>query len=265
MSAPTAYCFYQVFEPRPTTTIAFEKDYLLYAIKGSIRLGVSGRQWTLPPSYAAWIPANTAIDVAVMHPMTCCSVLFDPGFVEHMPGDTVVFTMTPMARDMIHFSRRWGPDADNFDGFAESYFRSIAFVCVELAASPSDVWQPAGRSREVSRALTYTESHLAEPLTFADVASAAGASERTLLRRFGEEVGLTWQQTLRRLRMVRAVELLSNTEDAVIQVAYGVGYASLSAFTNAFRDFTGLTPTQFRARHRSGWGVDGETLQPELE
>lgn len=74
---------------------------------------------------------------------------------------------------------------------------------------------------------------------------------------------MTWQQTLRRLRMVRAVELLSNTEDAVIQVAYGVGYASLSAFTKAFRDFTGLTPTQFRARHRAGWRATGEAIHPE--
>ncbi len=263
MSAPPAYCFYQVFEPRPTAAIAFEKDYLLYAIKGSIRLGVSGRQWTLPPSYAAWIPANTTIEVAVTHPMTCCSVLFDPGFVDGMPDDTVVFTMTPMARDMIYFSRRWGPDTDDFDSYAESYFRAIGFVCVELASSPSDVWQPAGHTEAVSRALAYTESHLAQPLSLADVANAAGASERTLLRRFGEEVGLTWQQTLRRLRMVRAVELLSNTDDAVIQVSYGVGYASLSAFTKAFRDFTGLTPTQFRARHRSGWGASGESVPTE--
>jgi transcriptional regulator GlxA family with amidase domain len=167
-----------------------------------------------------------------------------------------------MARDMIYFSRRWGPDNDSFDGFAETYFRAIAFVCVELASSPSDVWQPTGSSKSVRRALEFTETHLATPLSFASVADAAGSSERTLLRRFGEEVGLTWQQTLRRLRMIRAVELLSNTEHAVIQVAYSVGYASLSAFTKAFRDFTGHTPTEFRARHRAGWGADREYFSP---
>ena len=258
-----AYCFHQVFEPRPATKISFERDYLLYAIKGAIRIGVSDRQWTLPPSYAAWIPANTEIEAAVSHPMTCCSLLFKPGFVSDMPDTSVVFTMTPMARDMIYFSRRWGPDNDAFDGFAETYFKAIAMVCVELASSPSDVWQPTGTSESVRKALEYTEAHLAENMSFSGVAAAAGTSERTLLRRFGEEVGFTWQQSLRRMRMIRSVELLSNGEDAVIQVAFQVGYASLSAFTKAFREFTGHTPSEFRARHRAGWGAETVSAIPD--
>ncbi len=255
-----AYCFHQVFEPRPASKISFDRDYLLYAIKGAIRLGVPDREWTLPPSYAAWIPAQTEFEVAVTHPMTCCSLLFQPGFVDGLPNQTVVFTMTPMARDMIYFNRRWGPDNDAFDTFAETYFRSIAMVCVELASSPSDVWQPKGSTKSVRQALAFTQEHLADNISFSDVAAAASTSERTLLRRFAEEVGLTWQQSLRRLRMIRSVELLSNEEDAIIQVAFRVGYASLSAFAKAFRDFTGHTPSKFRARHRAGWGSKEETL-----
>lgn len=255
-----AYCFHQVFEPSPAAKFSFERDYLLYAIKGAIRIGVADRQWTLPPSYAAWIPANTEIEATITHPMTCCSLLFRPGFVSGMPKETLVFTMTPMARDMIYFSRRWGPDNEEFDTYAETYFRAIAMVCVELASSPSEVWHPRATSKSVRAALAFTEAHLEDNVAFSDVAAAAGTSERTLLRRFGEEVGLTWQQSLRRLRMIRSVELLSNGDDAVIQVAFQVGYASLSAFTKAFRDFTGHTPSEFRARHRAGWGAGAETM-----
>lgn len=248
-----AYCFYQEFAPRPPEQLSFDRHYLMYCIQGAISLEIEGRRWTLPPSYAAWIPAHTELGVSVTHPMTCCSVLFKPGFIDDLPDKSVVFTMTSLARDMIYFSRRWGPDADVFDSHAEHFFRALALTCSELARQPSDVWTPMGRSEGMKRAIAYTQAHLQEDIALADAAAAAHLSERTLVRRYAEEVGMTWRQSLRRLRMIRAVELLSNEEEAIVQVALQVGYASLSAFNKAFREFSGHTPTEFRARRRDRW------------
>lgn len=248
-----AYCFYQEFAQRPPERLSFDRHYLMYCIQGAISLEFGGRRWTLPPSYAAWIPANTELGVAVTHPMTCCSVLFKPGFIDNLPEESVVFTMTSLARDMIYFSRRWGPDAVEFDSHAEHFFRALALTCSELARQPSDVWTPMGRSESMKRAIAYTEAHLHEDIALSDVARSAHLSERTLVRRYADEVGMTWRQSLRRLRMIRAVELLSNEEEAIVQVALQAGYASLSAFNKAFREFSGHTPTEFRARRREGW------------
>ncbi len=245
-----AFCFYQEFAPRPPETLRFERHYLMYCIKGAISLEIAGRRWVLPPSYAAWIPAGTPMTVTIGHPMTCCSVLFQPDFMDDLPADSVVFTMTALARDMIFFSRRWGPQAEVFDDHARHFFQALALTCTELARQPSDVWIPMGRSEGVKRAIAYTEDHLDREIALPDVAAAAHLSERTLVRRYADEVGMTWRQSLRRLRMIRAVELLSNEEEPIVQVALQVGYASLSAFNKAFREFSGDTPTAFRARRR---------------
>lgn len=90
-------------------------------------------------------------------------------------------------------------------------------------------------------------------MSFSEIAKAAHMSERTLARRFNDEVGMTWGQALRRLRMIRAVEMLSHEETGILDVCYRVGYGSLSAFYKAFKAFSGLTPTEFRARHQGGW------------
>lgn len=247
-----AFCFYQEFAPRPAETLSFDRHYLMYCIKGAISLEIDGRRWVLPPSFAAWIPAGTAMTVTIDHPMTCCSVLFRPDFMDGLPPNSVVFTMTTLARDMIHFSRRWGPQAERFDDHAQHFFQALALTCTELARQPSDVWMPMGRSDGVKRAIAYTESNLHREMAIQEVADAAHLSERTLVRRYADEVGMTWRQSLRRLRMIRAVELLSNEEEPIVQVALQVGYASLSAFNKAFREFSGYTPSAFRARRRDG-------------
>jgi AraC-like DNA-binding protein len=249
-----AFCFYQEFAPRPLEWLSFDRHYLMYCIQGAVRLEIAGRRWMLPPSYAAWIPAQTKLGVSISHPMTCCSVLFRPDFMDGLPAETVVFTMTSLARDMIYYSRRWGPQAENFDAHATHFFQALAHTCTDLARQPSEVWTPMGRSEGMKRAIAYTEEHLDQDVALADVASAAHLSERTLVRRYADEVGMTWRQSLRRLRMIRAVELLSNEEEAIVQIALQAGYASLSAFNKAFREFSGHTPSEFRARRRDGWG-----------
>jgi AraC-like DNA-binding protein len=90
---------------------------------------------------------------------------------------------------------------------------------------------------------------LAENLSLSDDANSARLSERSLARRFSDETGMTWRQMLRRMRMIRAIELLSNADDQVLNIALGVGYESLSAFNKAFRDFSGHTPTDFRKKY----------------
>ena len=49
-----------------------------------------------------------------------------------------------------------------------------------------------------------------------------------------------------RIRMIHAVELLGEKDLQVIRIATDCGFASLSAFNRAFKEFAGVTPTGFR-------------------
>ena len=80
-----------------------------------------------------------------------------------------------------------------------------------------------------------------------EVATALGMSRRTLARRLGSE-GLTFGAILNDMRRALAEHYLADEDLSISRIAWLVGYQEVSAFTNAFRRWTGLTPTQMRAR-----------------
>jgi AraC-like DNA-binding protein len=73
-------------------------------------------------------------------------------------------------------------------------------------------------------------------------------SERTLRRLFQETLGLPWRTYLLHARMLRAMALLAAPGHSVQETSMTVGFDSLSAFTRAFAQFCGETPSTYRKR-----------------
>ena len=99
---------------------------------------------------------------------------------------------------------------------------------------------------ETRRALALTEKRLADDPRIDEIASAIGLTSRSLARRFAEELGMTWSAALRRMRVLRAIEMLAADDASVTTIAMRVGYSSLSAFQAAFSELTAKTPTEYR-------------------
>ncbi len=242
-----AFCFYRTFDREPPKVFQTDRHYLLYASEGSLRLITEERCWTLPPSRAAWIAADEQITIEIPRTATCCSVLFDKNFVPAPEPSGSVFDMSAMAREMVLQCREWGPECEQLSDYAVQIFKTLGMTCHELSQNPANCWVPLGKSDALQRAISFTETEIANDLAFPDVAAAAHLSERSLARRFADEVGMTWRQCQRRMRMVRAIELLA-TDRQITEIALDVGYSSLSAFDSAFKDFTGLNPTEYRTK-----------------
>jgi AraC-like DNA-binding protein len=246
---PITFGINQVFDKTfDSGWVTFPGHYLLYASTGTFWLEVDKVRWLLPPQRAAWVAAQVPLRLYAAGPGTTSSVLFAEGSIPRPDFTSRVFAVSPLAREMLLYAMQWGPEREGEDKTAETFFLALATVCTELAAYPDEFWLPRAQSAELSQAMAYTLSHLADKPAFAEVAGAANVSERTLARRFTEETGMTWNQFAHRARMIRAMELLAKSETRVIEVVYAVGYASVSAFNHAFRKFTGETPSGYRKR-----------------
>ncbi|WP_020619651.1 response regulator [Paenibacillus daejeonensis] len=101
---------------------------------------------------------------------------------------------------------------------------------------------------EVREAMAYIREQLHEPLTLPSIAAHVGLSTHHLSRLFREETGSTVGETLTRLRMEKAAELLTQTNLKVYEVADRVGIPSYRYFTQLFRKWTGVPPTDYK-RH----------------
>jgi AraC-like DNA-binding protein len=81
------------------------------------------------------------------------------------------------------------------------------------------------------------------------LAREVGTSARTLSRLFSTETQLSFKSWCQRARIAAAIRRLSTDANvSVKQLATQLGYASVPAFSAAFRQVTGRTPTEFAGK-----------------
>ena len=78
-----------------------------------------------------------------------------------------------------------------------------------------------------------------------DVARSLGMSNRTLARKLSDE-GLNFTEVLQQLRRDLAVRYLDDPKLHISKIAWLLGFNEVSAFTHAFKRWTGKTPSQMR-------------------
>lgn len=94
------------------------------------------------------------------------------------------------------------------------------------------------------------KSHLLRELTsgtpsVSELATAIGMSQRTLLRKLGE-LGLTYQQLLDEMRHELGRRYLDDPAKSVTEIAFLLGFSEQSAFTRAFKRWSGMSPSAYR-------------------
>jgi AraC family transcriptional activator FtrA len=104
--------------------------------------------------------------------------------------------------------------------------------------------------KTVSMVMDWARGKLSEPIDIGMLADHASMSERTLLRRFQDSVGMSPVSWLQRERMFRARELLEGSGRTLDDIADQCGYQSLETFRVAFRRVTGTSPAAYRSRFR---------------
>ena len=98
----------------------------------------------------------------------------------------------------------------------------------------------------VNRAIDYVTAHLSEPLKLEDVAKVAHFSPYHFHRIFRTVVGETLHDFVKRVRLERAVYLMSHADgQPLTAIALACGFGSSSDFSRRFRQQFGVSPRAF--------------------
>jgi AraC-like DNA-binding protein len=108
----------------------------------------------------------------------------------------------------------------------------------------------ADRRDDMSELRTRVENAISSALPHGkvlveDVARSLGMSKRTLARRLSAE-GLNFNEIFQQLRRDLAVRYLDDRKLHVSKIAWLLGFREVSAFTHAFKRWTGQTPSEMR-------------------
>lgn len=100
----------------------------------------------------------------------------------------------------------------------------------------------------VEKALWFIESHYGEPLSLCTIAEVAGISAFHLARLFHAMTGYSVVRYLRMRRLSEAARRLADGAPDIFEVAMSCGYGSHEAFTRAFGEQFGMSPSCVRER-----------------
>jgi AraC-like DNA-binding protein len=98
----------------------------------------------------------------------------------------------------------------------------------------------------IAKARKYIHAHLDQPLPLGLVARQAGLSESHFCRLFKDSSGLTLTDYVNRCRIDWAKRELLKPEARISEIAFLIGYQSLSQFNRSFARIVGLSPTLYR-------------------
>ncbi|MCX7871812.1 MAG: helix-turn-helix domain-containing protein [Verrucomicrobiae bacterium] len=100
----------------------------------------------------------------------------------------------------------------------------------------------------IKKAREYINLHQTDEISLVDVAKHVNASTFYFCKMFKKYTGLNFTEYVSRLRVERAKNLLLNPNIKICDIAYEVGFQSLTHFNRVFKKITGLSPTEYRDR-----------------
>lgn len=125
----------------------------------------------------------------------------------------------------------------------EIFAKHLSIVANQLSIEAVDTEPPM-----VRKARAYIAEHQRESVDLRGVAKAVHVSTFYFCKMFKRSTGLTFTDYLNRVRVERAREHLLKPHVRVSEVAYEVGFCSLTHFNRSFRRIVGQSPTVYRRK-----------------
>ncbi len=133
---------------------------------------------------------------------------------------------------------------EQYQGFVrmlETFAAHLALVGNSIAVSETKV-----EPDSVRKARSYIEENYDRPISLKEAAGVVNTSVRYFCKVFKNYTGITFVDYLTRLRIEKSKSLLLNPHRRISEVAFEVGFESLTQFNRSFKKYAGMTPTKYR-------------------
>ncbi|GMG90219.1 transcriptional regulator [Cupriavidus sp. TKC] len=214
---------------------------LIYAYVGAILVTTDFGSWVVPPQRAVWVPCN------VEHAMQACgdvemrTVYVRSDAVPEELHDCCVVAVPPLLRELISAVVRMPLTYE--EGSRDSLVVELLLQDLRpLSVVPLHL--PMPRDTRLSKICAKILDDPSDETSVEAWSRSVGASERTIIRLFPEETGMTYSRWKQQARLMAAVRLLAEGCH-VTDIALQLGYESPSAFSAMFRRALGMTPTEY--------------------
>jgi len=161
-------------------------------------------------------------------------------------GENIIFTKQPWVitndapSEMFEHSRNLTQNTLS----DSNIFSSTADLC-NIFSSIQDITKPKQESR-ISAAVDHINLHYIENFSVEQLADMCYMSQSHLHRLFKQELNESPIEYRNRLRVKKACALLGDRECSINEIASMLGFESIYYFSRAFKNYMGVSPTEYR-------------------
>ena len=132
----------------------------------------------------------------------------------------------------------------------EAVFKLLAIFAQHLSMLSNQVLVQHENAEPpvIRRAKEFIQEHQAEDISLGQVAKAVNTSTFYFCKMFKKVTGINFTDYLSRVRIEKSKNLLLNPNLRVSEIAFEVGFQSLTHFNRVFKKILGQTPTDYRTQ-----------------
>lgn len=223
------------------------QGHILVVMGGAATMNVENTEFYIPNGYFVWLPAGTLHRVSFEGKSINILNIYYPedfamssffGKVGVYPIPSILFHIVELVSERTCAYR---PDDWQYEMMA-----TLNHILPHILHDHRfQLRLPTTDNPVVQRILDIIHQNYQTSLSAQTVAEGAGMSVRSLSRYFRSELGTSFLQYLRTYRIIMAIKMLLEGSESITNIAYSVGYESLTAFSNAFYLVTGTRPSLF--------------------
>nr|WP_068888628.1 helix-turn-helix domain-containing protein [Pedobacter panaciterrae] len=227
-----------------------DKAQLLLVFGGIAYLQTDEKDFYIPSNHYIWIPKNYSHNLMFnTQDLYIINIYFPGGISGGFYNELGIYPVSKLLAEMLSFSEKW--HGDYFKGSWEFEFLiTLRNVLSKENLKKFSIQLPTTDDQRLQAIVGQLRSQLNENLTLERMATEWGMSIRSLTRLFQAKLHITFIQYVKMLRIIRAMELIKDSDLNMTEIAYEIGYSNISAFSNNFHQLTNMRPTEFKIMSR---------------
>ncbi len=119
-------------------------------------------------------------------------------------------------------------------------------VCAEFDKTNGYVDKASDKNNLLYRIFEFIETEYNKECVLRRLSDSLSYDYSYLSRYFKRNVGISFNDYVNHFRISKACELLSNTDNTVLQCAMECGYSSLRSFNRNFKEIVSVSPTEYK-------------------
>lgn len=230
------------------------KPQLLYAEGGVIHIFAEEQHFYLPARCLMWIPPNVNHKILVHSKSVEVYVIHFPDLIQDNDfyKEMNIYLVNDLIRLMIYQTKNWTGMILPEEAGKYFFLKGLHYVLSEIESLkiPFQLQHPFPNDARLQAIARYLLENIEESITLSTLAHKFGTTTRTLSRRFKEDLGMSYVRFLRSLRITKSLDYIAQDKYNVEEIAYLVGFSSVSAFSNTFYKVLGIRPHNYIMKNK---------------